>query len=274
MILATAAFVSTDAIAKHLLQHYSLLEVVWVRYAAHFTIIIAVYRRRVTAFFATSRIGLQLMRSSLLIGATFLFFFALVWIPLATASAIMFTAPLFVTSLSATVLNERVGRHRWVGVGVGLIGALVITRPGSEDWSPAMLSALGAAGLYALYQISTRSLSRTDRPQTTLIYTSFVGAVMMSAIIPFSWQTPTTFHALLMAIMGILSVLGHYALIQAFASAPASIVAPFAYTNLIWATLFGFFFFEELPNIMTFVGAGIIVTSGIYLFRREQRHSY
>lgn len=269
MLLATGAFVTSDTIAKFLLETYPITEVVWVRYVAHFGVVVVMFRSRLLYFGRTNRAGLQLFRSTLLILATILFFIAINNIPLATASAIMFTAPIMVTALSGPFLQETVGPRRWAGVLAGFTGALVIVQPGGSDWEPAMLWALGAAFLYSLYQITTRSLSRTDSSETTFLYTSLIGAGVMSFAVPFAWVTPTGLHALLMISTGLVSGLAHYALIKALAAAPASVVTPLGYTNLIWATVLGYLVFSEFPSPATFLGAAIITLSGVYILRRE-----
>ena len=135
----------------------------------------------------TRRLGLQCLRSLLLLGATSLFFAALSFIPLADATAIMFVAPIVVTALAMPLLGERVGPHRWASVVVGFLGALVIIRPGTEAMDPAALLALGGASCYALYQIATRRLSATEAPLTTLAYTASIGVLATSALMPFLW---------------------------------------------------------------------------------------
>lgn len=271
MLVATGGFVSSDTIAKYLLDTYAIAQVVWARYAAHFAIVVLLLQRRLPLHARTQRLPLQLFRSALLILATVSFYAAISEIPLATASAIMFTAPIIVTMLSGPLLKEQVGLHRWTGVFLGFMGALAIVQPGGSNWHPAMIWAISASFMYALYQISTRALNRTDSSETTLVYTSLMGAVVMSFAVPFVWITPDTLPIVLMASTGVVSGLAHYAIIKAFAAAPASVVTPFGYTSLIWATCFGYVLFAELPDTSTFVGAFIIILSGIYILHRENR---
>lgn len=272
MLAATGGFVTSDTIAKYLLEEFPIPQVVWARYSAHFLIVVLLLRSRIPSLARTNRLPLQLFRSCLLILATISFFAALSAVPLATASAIMFTAPIMVTALSGPFLQEKVGLHRWFGVVLGFIGALTIVRPGASNWDPSLLWAVTASLMYALYQITTRALYRSDSSETTLIYTSLMGALLMSMFVPFAWVTPDPGPVFLMTLTGLVSGMAHYAIIKAFSAAPASVVTPFGYTNLIWATAFGYALFAEVPHPTTFIGAGIIVLGGIYIVRTENRN--
>ncbi|MEE9209420.1 MAG: DMT family transporter [Kiloniellales bacterium] len=270
-MLATAfCFVSMDALAKYLSQSYPVLQVVWARYVFHLLILALVLGPRLPRVARTGRLGLQFLRSLFLLGATGLFFAALSFIPLADATAIMFVAPILVTAMSVPLLGEHVGPQRWASVVVGFLGALVIIRPGSDAMEPAALLALGAASCYGFYQIATRRLSATDAPLTTLMYSAAVGVLVSSAAVPFFWVTPSPADWLTMMGLGLFGALGHFALIKAFQAAPAVTVTPFGYVNLLWAVLFGFVFFGELPDTWTVLGAAIIAASGLYILHREK----
>ncbi len=155
---------------------------------------------------------------------------------------------------------------------MGFSGALIIIRPGMGVMQTAILLPLGAAMLHAVYQIATRALGRTDSALTIIAYTPLVGALVASAIVPFFWTAPDAKGWALMVQLGVLGGVGHFALIKAFQAAPASVVAPFGYTNLIWATVFGFIIWGHLPDLATVAGAAVIVASGIYIFHREHIH--
>ncbi len=270
-MLATAfCFVSMDALAKYLSQSYPVLQVVWARYVFHLLILALVLGPRLPRVARTGRLGLQFLRSLFLLGATGLFFAALSFIPLADATAIMFVAPILVTAMSVPLLGEYVGPQRWASVVVGFLGALVIIRPGSDAMEPAALLALGAASCYGFYQIATRRLSATDAPLTTLMYSAAVGVLVSSAAVSFFWVTPSPADWLTMMGLGLFGALGHFALIKAFQAAPAVTVTPFGYVNLLWAVLFGFVFFGELPDAWTMLGAAIIAASGLYILHREK----
>jgi|AntRauTorcE11897_2_1112592.scaffolds.fasta_scaffold02245_1 drug/metabolite transporter (DMT)-like permease len=271
MLIATAAFVTSDTISKFLLETFPIAQVVWARYTAHFLIVLLLLRRRTSFLIKSYNVPLQIFRSLLLILATISFFAAVRTVPLATASSIMFTAPITVTLLSIPLLREPVGLHRWIGVLFGFIGALTIIRPGSSDWDPSLLWAVCASFMYALYQITTRALHKTDQPDTTMLYTAVIGAIAMLPFIPFNWISPDLFSVALMGLTGLISGVAHYSIIKAFSSAPASVITPFGYTNLIWATLFGYIVFSEFPDPFTFIGAGIIILSGLYILRSERK---
>jgi len=194
-------------------------------------------------------------------------------VQLATAATMMYAAPLMVTALAAPMLGERVGPRRWAGVLIGFAGALIILRPGTSAMQLAVLLPLGAAAMYALYQVTTRMLAGSDSASTTIIYTASVGVVVMSALVPFFWTAPSPEQWGLLVLTGVFGGLGHFTLIKAFEAAPAATVTPFGYSSLIWATLWGFLVFGDLPDLWTITGAGVIVGSGLYIFHREQRRT-
>ncbi len=270
MLLTTLLFVSMDSLAKQLSQTYPVPQVVWARYVFHVLLLALYLRGRVPRTLRTGHLGLQLLRSVFLLGATGLFFTALSFIPLAEASAIMFVAPILVTALSLPLLGEHVGPRRWASVVVGFGGALIIIRPGSEAMDVAALFALGAAGSYAFYQITTRKLAHSDPPLTTLAYSALIGAIVTSLVVPAFWVQPDAAGWLAMVGLGLFGGVGHFALIKALESAPAATVTPFGYAALLWATLFGFVLFGDLPDLWTIVGAAIIAASGLYIFHRER----
>jgi drug/metabolite transporter (DMT)-like permease len=270
MLFTGICFVGMDTLAKHLTQSYPVAQVVWARYVFHFLLLALVLGPRLPRTMHSQRLGLQCLRSLLMLGATGLFFTALSFIPLANATAIMFVAPIMVTALAMPLLGERVGPYRWLGVVVGFLGALIIIRPGTETMNPAAILALGAAGCYALYQIATRRLSATEAPMTTLAYTALIGVLATSALVPFVWLPPAPMHWLAMVGLGLLGGVGHFALIKAFQFAPAATVTPFGYTNLIWAVLFGYLIFGDLPDGWTVSGALVIASSGLYIVHRER----
>ncbi len=271
MVVTIVFMVSMDTIAKYLTQHYPVPVVVWGRYAFHMLVLLLFLRGRAVTVLRTKVLKLQLLRSVMMVITTGVFFLGLSHISLASASAILFLGPLLVTALSMPLLKERVGPRRWLGVCVGFIGTLVIIRPGTDVFEIAALFPLFAAFGYAFYQIMTRMVARTaEPPLTSLAYTALLGAVFTSLFVPFFWETPDLEGWLLMAAMGLLGGIGHFTLIKAFEMAPAAVITPFGYTSIIWATLYGFFIFGEIPDLMTFVGAAIIIASGLYVFHRER----
>ena len=268
--MAMFFFATMDATVKHLVKLYPTVQVVWARFFFHLLLIVVVFARRIPTIARTAHPGLQFFRSILMILTTGLFFTGLIYVPLVNAASMMLVSPLIVTALSMPILREPVGIRRWAGVIVGFGGALIIIRP-TGDFQLAILFPLCAAASYAVYQVSTRFLSQSDPVLTTLFYTAAMGAVIPAFAVPFVWVTPTPQDWGLMMFTGICGGLGHFAVIRAFAAAPAAAVAPFSYTAIIWATTFGFILFGDFPDHWTIIGAAIIVASGLYVFFREKK---
>lgn len=269
MLITMLLFVTMDTVAKYLARDYPVPQVVWARFFFHALLLALLLGPRLRTTAITRRPGLQFLRSALLTVTTILFFTGLSYLPLADASALMQIGPLVVTALSMPLLAEQVGVRRWAGVVIGFVGALIIVRPGADAMQPAAFFPLAAATSYGLYQIATRMLSRTDAPLTTLFYTPAIGALAMSAVLPFFWTTPDMAGWALMALIGLIGGVSHFTLIKAFTSAPAATVAPFGYTSLIWATLYGLAIFGDFPDLWTIAGASIIAGSGLYILHRE-----
>ncbi len=271
MICAMFLFTSMDAAVKYLVKHYPVVQVTWGRYFFHMVLLAMVLARRVPSLVRTPNLNLQIGRSILLLVTTGLFFTGLRFVPLADASAVMMLTPLIVTALSVPLLREPVGPRRWLGVGIGFCGALIIIRPTGDVVQLASLFPLAAAGTYAFYQISTRYLGGSDPVLTTLLYSAASGAVITSMAVPFFWVWPTPGDWLLLIYTGLCGGFGHFALIKAFTLAPAAAITPFTYTNMIWATAYGFFIYGDFPDRWTVSGAVLVAASGLYVFFREQR---
>ncbi|MFT5219124.1 MAG: drug/metabolite transporter (DMT)-like permease [Planctomycetota bacterium] len=271
MLLTMLLFVTMDAIAKYLLQVFDLVQVVWARFFMHILwVVIYMFFAR-SMQFRSNRIGLQLTRSVLLFTVTIFFFLGISSIQLATASTIMYLAPILVTLFAIPLLGEKVGLRRGISVAVGFIGALITVRPGMDGFQIGLLYMLVAAFAHSFYLIATRKIRIYDQPLTSLFYTAITGALVMSFIVPFYWQWPDAKHWLLFIAMGFVGSASHLCLIQAFKSAPASVVAPFTYSSLIWALSFGYILFDELPDRWVLLGATLIIGSGLYIFYREQK---
>jgi drug/metabolite transporter (DMT)-like permease len=272
VVLMTMCFSSLDASAKHFSTELPLWVLLWGRYFFNFLFVALFFLRGAPKdIIYTRNIKLQILRSILLVASTLTFWLALMFLPLADCVVILFVSPLLVTILAAPLLGERVGRHRWTAVILGFVGMIVVMRPGFTifDWS-SMLPFI-TAFFYAGVQISTRILGRTEGALTTLLYSSAGGAIVCTIGVLFYWVTPSIEQWLVLAWMGFLGALGHYLMIRAYKIAPASLLAPFDYTTLIWATVLGFVVFGDLPDTGTFLGAIIIMSSGLYLIRCESR---
>ena len=266
-------FSALDATAKYLVRDHTLFLVVWARYVGQMLVTTPITWQRVgPRFWQTRHLRVQLLRSLCLVIATTSFFGGLRFLPLAEASAITFLAPMFAIVLSMRVLGERPTRARWISAIVGFAGILILVRPGSAVFHPATGFLVLAALANALYQLLTRKLSQ-DTPHTTLFYSGLVGAIGLSAALPFADlpASVTLRDAGFLVVLGLLAGLGHWLLIGAFLRAPASLIAPFTYLQMIWATLFGFLIFGQLPDRISAVGMAVIVASGVALVLHERR---
>jgi drug/metabolite transporter (DMT)-like permease len=272
VILMTICFSSLDASAKYLGNELPLWVLLWGRYVFNFLFVALFFLRGAPAdIIHTRSIKLQILRSILLVAGTLTFWLALMFLPLVDCVVILFVSPLLVTVLAAPLLGESVGRHRWAAVILGFVGVMVVMRPGFTIFDWVSILPLITAHLYAGIQISTRILGRIDGALTTLLYSSAGGVIISTIGVIFFWVTPSLEQWLVLVWLGFLGALSHYLMIRAYAIAPASLLAPFDYTTLIWATILGFVMFGDLPDTWTVTGAIIIVASGLYLIRRESR---
>ena len=271
MLLTMLLFATTNVIAKYLAEIYAIPQVVWARFTFYALFLVLLLRRRLPAAMATKRPGLQLVRSVVMICVSMLYFTTLHIMPLADASAVLHMSPLLITAFSVPFLGERVSLRRWLAVAIGFAAVLVVIRPGADVLRLVVIVPLTAVSLQALFEIATRILSRTEPTLTTVVYTPLVGTVVVSAVVPFFWLAPRPGDWGLMVALGLLSLVSQFTLIKAYEATPAATVASFAYTGLIWATLFGFLVFAQLPDFWTVLGAAIVCASGLYIFSDEQR---
>jgi drug/metabolite transporter (DMT)-like permease len=272
IVLSYALVPMMDGIAKYLSADYPVGQIVWARYFFHLAVLLPlVLLRHGGRALLPARPWAQVLRGALLLGSTILFFTAIAEMPIADALALVFVSPLVVTALSPLVLGERVGLRRGSAVVVGFLGALVIIRPGFGVLQPAALLALGAGCLYGSYLLATRRLAGAAPPLVTLTYTALIGAIVMSLWVPFVWQPPSLGAWAWMIAMGSLAASGHFLLIKAFEHAPATILAPFTYVEIIAATVVGYFAFGDFPDAWTWIGITIIAGSGLYILLRERK---
>ncbi len=271
-LLAGLCLSSLDATAKYLVRDHALFLVVWARYAGQMLVVTPfAWRRAGPSFWRSRRPLLQLLRSSSLLVATICFFGGLRYLPLAEASAVTFLAPLFVVVLSGPLLGERPNRARWMASIAGFAGILILIRPGSAIFHPAALLLVLAAVCNALYFITTRKLA-DESAYTTLFYSALVGTVGLSLALPWQFEAgalPLS-HGALFLLLGLFAGLGHWFVISAYLLAPASMLTPFTYLQMIWATLYGFVLFGHLPDHWSALGMAIIVASGIGLALQER----
>ena len=279
MCAAVTCFALLDATAKFLNLHMNTLEVVWARYTGAFVFPFMLSNPWTRPeLLITRRLGMQIGRSVLLLASTLCNFVALRYLQLDQALALSFSTPFFVAALSGPILGEWVRWRRWTAIGVGFLGVLVVIRPGTGSIHPAAALSLSAALCYALYAIATRILARTDSNLTTLFYSNVVGALALIPVLPFVWTTPH--DPLIIGLMfaaGALGAFGHYLLIAAHRLAPAAVLSPFIYTEIVLVIILGFVVFGDLPNRWTLAGASIVIASGLYMLHRERvrrRNSY
>lgn len=269
IVATTLCFSSMDTMAKLLSARYDPFYIVWARYSSQAVLTFLVFLPQLGVLLRANRPGLQILRSAFLFAATCLFFSGLAIMPMIDVIAVAQVVPLLITGLAALVLSERVGPYRWLGVVAGLIGAMVILRPGFGGVGIASLLPLTAAFVFACYSIATRFLGNEDSVWTTFIFTGMFGAIGASIAVPFFWEVPDIADVPAMVLMGIFGAAGQLALIFAFSYAAASLLAPFLYISMVWAALLGFFVFAEVPDIWTITGAFMIICAGLYVRHRE-----
>jgi drug/metabolite transporter (DMT)-like permease len=272
LMLASTVFLgSSDTASKYLSSSLPSIEIGWLRFLVFFLIMVPAMVPG-TRFFAmqSDRIGLHLVRGAALLGSSLFFISGLRFLPIAEASATGFVSPLFVTALSIMFLGERVGMRRWIATAVGLLGVLIVLRPGSNAFHPAAFFSLVSALCWACALIMTRMLSGNAPAVTTMAYSSIAGFVMLCAMVPFVWVTPTWHDIMFGVFIGLASTAGQWIVVLAFRYADASVLAPFSYIQLLWVSLLGFLVFGEVPDVWTVTGAFFIVGSGLYTAHRER----
>lgn len=273
MCVAVGMFACLDTMAKYLNTQMDSLEIAWARYTSAFVLTLFISNPLTEPkLLRSAQLGLQITRGLILVFSTALNFLALRWLQLDEALSIIFTFPFIVAIASGPMLGEWIGWRRWSAIGVGFCGVLLITRPGFGAIHPAALFSVAATICYGLYAVITRIVSRTDSNQTSLFYNNLIGALAMLPVIPFVWATPANWAIALMLVgTGVLGSVGHYCLIAGHRLAPASVLSPFIYTQLIWVVFFGYVVFDHVPTGWTMAGAVVVIGSGLYLLHRERK---
>ncbi|HVA14940.1 MAG TPA: DMT family transporter [Stellaceae bacterium] len=273
MCCAVALFACLDTTAKYLNTQMDSLQIAWARYTSAFVLTLVVSNPLTKpGLLQTAKLRLQITRSLLLVASTALNFLALRYMQLAEVLSIIFTFPFIVAMVSGPMLGEWIGWRRWLAIGFGFGGVLLIARPGTGSMQPAALFSLAATICYGFYAVITRIVSRTDSNQTSLFYVNMIGALVMLPVLPFVWSAPA--DAVIAAMMlgtGVLGSLGHFCLISGHKLAPASVLSPFIYTQLVWVTILGYLVFGNLPTGWTLAGAAMVISSGLYLLYRERK---
>lgn len=275
-LAAIAFFVAMDTTIKLMTADYAVTQLIFARFAVHVVLVAVVLRVFTGPLPWRSRAtGLQAVRSLCLASANFLFSMALMRVSLADATAVNFASPLFTVALAALWLGERVSLRRWLGVVIGLIGVGVALRPPFLTGGPlphwAIFLPLGTAALYGIYQILTRKLAAVDDPRTTILHTGIAAALASAVAQPAVWVWPGGWGWAGLLALGALGAIGHGLLVLAFARAPASLLAPMSYTQLIWAVLASVLVFGDHPDRFTLLGAVIISFGGVLVALPSRR---
>lgn len=264
--------VVNDAMAKWLTTHYDPLQIVFMRNLVALPMIAGiVLATGGRPALRTKNLRVHAWRGLLLVAGAYSFFVGLKHLPLAEATALIFAAPIFITALSVPLLREHVGWRRWAAVVAGFIGVLIIVRPGATAFQPASLFVVATAVLYALFMIGSRWIDRGEGFWTMMLYLVAFPLLFSAAVVHLVWRTPQWDHLPLFLGMAVFGTLGMSLISQAFRQAPAAIVAPFDYTALLWASLFGWLLWSEVPGVWTYAGAAVIIAGGIYIVFRETR---
>lgn len=265
-----ASFSVSDVIAKYLSQALPAIQIAWLRWVGFVCIMLPFLLGSRGRILQSRAPWLQVGRTFGLLGSAIFFILSLHYLPLASASAIAFAAPLIVTALSIPLLGEVVGARRWAAVVAGLIGVVIVIRPGSGTFGVAALFPLLSAVSWAFGMIITRKTSLLDNAKTTMSYSALVGLAVLSLAVPFDWTSPEPHHLALALVMAVASTAAQFLVVTAYRHARASVLAPISYSQLIWSVLLGYVVFANVPDAFTFVGAAVIIGSGIYAAHRER----
>ncbi|ALJ38976.1 DMT family transporter [Azospirillum brasilense] len=271
MVVAAVFFFScSDATAKYLSQTLPSIEIGWMRYVGFTTLLLPLMIRGGPPVMKTASPGLQVLRALGMLGSALFFIMGMRYLPLAEAAATSYVSPVFVTVLSILVLGEKIGPRRWAAVLVGLLGVLIVIRPGGAAFQPAAIFPILSAMSWATGVVITRKMTGQEHPTTTLIWTALTGLAVLTVLLPFNVAMPTATEVALGALIGLVSTMGQWLMVQAYRFGEASVLAPCSYVQIVWSTLLGFLIFGALPDHWTFLGAGIIIASGLYTAHRER----
>ncbi|GAB4356617.1 MAG: DMT family transporter [Oricola sp.] len=272
MCAGVACLCVNDAIAKTLTAGYQPLQILFIRNLVALPIAALIaWKAGGVAALRSHRPAMHLVRGAIWVGAATLFFTGLSRLGLAEATVLVFAAPVFITALSALVLKETVGWRRWAAVLAGFAGVLIVVRPGSATFQPASLFPVATAFLYAWLMISARWVDSRESVWTVMLYLTAAGGLLSAFAAPFAWTPVRAGDLWLFAGIALFGTAGITMMTQAFRFAPAAVVAPLDYTALIWATLMGWLFWDEIPDLLTYAGAAVIIASGVFIVWRESR---
>jgi drug/metabolite transporter (DMT)-like permease len=272
MCAALAVFSVLDASAKWIADHMDALQGVWARYAVSVVFVMAIINPWSRPGVMTTRAPkLQAIRSLMLLLSTVFNFLALQYLQLAEAMTLVFAAPLLIALLSGPFLGEWPGPRRLAAIAVGFLGVLIVMRPGVGGLHPAAFLTLAGVVCYAFYNLLTRKLASVDSSETTMVYSGVAGIVLMTPLMPLIWTTPASpLIWAVMLLMGACGAFGHWMVIGAHRRAPAAVLAPLMYTQLVWMLILGWLVFGQWPDRWTLAGGAVVVASGLYIIYRER----
>ena len=270
-LIASVIFCLADTIAKKLAGEVAIVQITWTRYVVFVVMAFLLTTRiRGESFFVHAP-WMQLARGMCLVCSSLLFVLGIRDVGLAEAATIGFIGPILVTFLSIPLLGEKVDARRWMALAGGMVGVLVVLRPGTGTFHPEGLYRVASALFWSVGVILTRRMTATERAETTMFWSAVSGLIVLSAIIPFHFVRPTAMQLLLSVGQGVLSSMGQWLVILSLRFTPASVLAPYSYVQLLWMTIAGFLAFGVLPDGWTIAGATIIVACGLYTANRERR---
>jgi drug/metabolite transporter (DMT)-like permease len=270
-VAAVGLFAVMDAMSKLLAENQSVVQIVWARYAFALPVVLATTPR--AAWPRLLHVGsplLQAVRGLMPVLASFTVVAGLALLPLAEVTALTFASPLLVVALSAPLLGERTTLHDWLGVLLGFTGILIIVRPGSDTFAWAALLPLACAASFALFQLTSRLVGRSDHPTATLAWTILVGLVVTTPLLLLDWRPLSVRATLLMLAAGLCFGISQYCLARAFRLAPAALLSPFTYTQIVPAVLLGIVLFGAVPDFWAGLGTLIVIGAGLYVLRRRR----
>ncbi len=270
VVVAVFFFSCSDATAKYLSQTLPSIEIGWMRYVGFSTLLLPLMLRGGPQVVRTARPGLQILRGLGMLGSALFFIMGMRYLPLAEAAATSYVSPVFVTILSILILNEKIGVRRWAAVLVGLMGVLIVIRPGGAAFQPAAIFPILSAMSWATGVVITRKMTGQERPATTLIWSALTGLAVLTALLPFDFAVPTWREIALGGLIGVVSTIAQWLLVQAYRYGDASVLASYSYIQIVWSSMMGYLVFGAMPDHWTFVGAGVIIASGVYTAHRER----
>jgi S-adenosylmethionine uptake transporter len=270
MALAFFVFAAADTQAKLLTGSFHPMQIVWTRQLGLLMGVLVLLALKGFVILKTRHPRLQVLRGALAVISATAYIFALRYVSLADAVAVSFVAPFMVTVMGALLLGEKVGWRRWSAVTIGFIGTLIVVRPGLGVVHPAVMLVVGAATAFALRQVLSRVLAASDRTATTVAYTAIASVLLLTVPLPFFWRTPGSgWEVGLLVGMAACGAIGEMLVIRALEIAQAIVLAPVHYSLILWGTFYGWLVFDQLPDRWTWLGAGIIVATGLYIMHRE-----